>query len=756
MREFLETDVPDGWRRVATSGDPQFADSPHYPIAGLLRDLVNLTEGVDIQTIRSRVKTALGTLDPDLASQVTPLLWLLGDSPADPEWSSLEPAQRQRRLVDAVVSLLHRQAEAQPLVVVIEDLHWLDVASRQVIENLIETLIAARILLIVNYRPEFTHGWAGRRLYRQLHIDPLPDGGMRALLDAMLGDDESVEAVKTQVIDRAGGNPFFLEECIKSIEASGLLEGETGRYRASADAAALILPESVHAVIEARVDRLAPGDKQLLQIASVIGIEVPKALIESVCPLESAAFEDGLSRLQQAEFLIPHRVVPDTVYRFKHALTHDVVYGAMLRQARRDLHLAVLDAIEGQQAFRASDQVDMLAFHAQRAEDWARAARYGRQAGMNAAARSANREAVTLYRQALDALQHLPETRERRAAEIDVHVEIRNAFFVLGEVELVTDHLKQAGEIAAAIEDRVRECRVDLLLSGWYWQRGEHLQALERADQATELATGEGDDVLIALCLYRRGLNRHALGQYDGAVQDLEMSIATLEKVGSGDLFAFGGYPSVFCESFLAWSLAEMGRMEDALHVGEAGWARAESLKNAYSQTVMSFGFGAALIRAGDYAKARSILEEGLELNRLTEVPATYPWIVSALGYALVKLGSVDQGLEFAREAVSAEVRPRGPLYAHPYLWLAEALLDQGDKKAAIDAAETGKVIAEAQGEAGHLAWARRLLGDCWFATDPIRAREHLEIAETLAAGSGMEPLAAAVRTSLARMKKLL
>ena len=756
VREFLSSGVPAEWRSVTAAGDPQFADSAYFPVTGLLRSYFELADGIDAETVRARVTSAIETLGPDLSEIVAPLLWTLGDVPTDPEWASLEPQQRRRRLVDAVVALFHRQAELCPLVVVIEDLHWLDAASRHVIESLIETLTAARILLLVNFRPEFAHGWAGRSFYRQLRVEPLSDARLRTLLDSILGEDESVEPIKNRVIERVGGNPFFLEECVKAIEAAGMLEGEAGGYRATSDAAELILPESVHAVIEGRMDRLAQEDKRLLQIASVVGTDVPKGVLRSVSTVDDASFEESLARLQQAEFLISQRVVPDPVYRFRHALTHDVVYGSMLRQARRDLHLRVLESLEGHQSSRASEQVDMLAFHAQRAEDWARAARYGRQAGVSAAARSANREAVTLYRQALAALQQLPETRERQAAEFDVHIDIRNAYFVLGEPESIPDHLQQAGAIAEAIEDRARQCRAELLLSGWFWQSGEHRRALETAERAMTLANGEGDDVLVALTHYRRGTNRHALGDYTGAVEDYDASLEILAKAGATDVFAFGGYPAVFCHSFKAWALAELGDTDAATSVGAEGWAHSERLKNSYSRAVMSFGYGMALLRAGAFAKAKSVLEEGIEMDRVAEAPSTYPWAASALGYALVRLGSTEEGLDLIRRSVSDDVRRRGPIYAHPYLWLAEALLEAGHPEAAAAEAETGFAIAEAQEERGHIAWAQRLLGDSRSAADPVRARAHLEAAASLAEELDMKPLATAARSSLARMKNLL
>ena len=753
VQEFLTTVVPPAWRSISAAGDPLLLDSAYLPIAGLLRSYFGLSEDTASETVRRSVERTMRALDPDLAGAIVPLLSLLDATPLDPAWGALEPSQRRRRLIEAVTGLLHTQAQQQPIVVVVEDLHWLDGASRLVIESLVETLEASRIVLLVNYRPEFTHGWASRSFYRQIRIDPLPEQGIRTLLDDVLGADPSVNVLKSRLSERAGGNPFFLEECIRAVQVSGIVHGESGMYRLVGDAGSLALPETVHAVIAARLDRLSDGDKQLLQVAAVIGTEFSRRLLLSVGGRSEDDFDKAIAYLQAVEFLAPARIVPEAVYRFKHALTHEVVYGSLLKQRRVELHRQVLDAIERDQAHRIADQIETLAFHAARAEDWPRTARYSRQAGMKAAARSANREAVKLFAQALAALQHLPDTRDRRAAEIDLHIESRNALFVVGEPESITHHLQQAAAIAGSIEDPSRQSHANLLLSGWYWQNGEHRRALEIAERTMMIAVSQGDDILQGLAYYRRGTNLHALGKYAAAVDDFRRGLAMFERVGATNFFGFGGYPSVFCCSFLAWSLAELGEDEAAREIGARGWELSRQLKNSYSQAVMSFGFGHALVRAGAFDEARRVLAEGLELYRISEVPATYPWIAAALGYVQVLQGEVEPGLALVRNSVEPEVRRRGPLYAHPYLRLAEALRHIGEQGDALAAAETGRAIAEAHEEHGHLAWAECVMGDILAASEPAAAADHYAGAVSLAQQLGMRPLLAQARSGLASVQ---
>jgi DNA-binding SARP family transcriptional activator len=750
VREFIARALPPGWRAVLAGADPQSADVAYSSIAGLLRGYFGITGEDTTETVRQRVMAAVRALDPGLAPLVdAPLLALFDAQEPGPDWTALEPAQRRRRLAEAVRALLHRHATAQPLLIVLEDLHWLDAASRQLVESLVESLAASRLALLVNYRPEFVHGWPGLGHYRQIRVDPLSAEGARALLDRMLGQDPGTDPLKRRLAARAGGNPFFLEECVHSVEAAGLLLGEPGGYRVLGDPEAVALPATVQAVIGARLDRLAPDDKRLLQIAAVIGSEPPAALLRAVCGLAEEAFEGGLGRLQAAEFLVPLRMVPDPLYRFRHALTHEVVQASLLRQDRRELHERVLRTLECGHG-EGTRSAELLAFHATRAEAWEAAAEYGRRAGMRAAARAANREAVSLYRQALTALQRLPEGPGRGAAEVDLHLEIRNALFVLGEPEEIPAHLEAAARIAEAMGDAGRRCRVGLLLSGWYWQNGQHRLAAEAADRAVA-ATG-GDRLTRALGLYRRGTNLQAVGDYAAAVAALREAIGLLGQGGAQEVFAFGGHPFVFCCSFLAWSLAELGEHAAAREEGERGWRAAARLGNSYSQAVMSFGHGHALIRAGALDEAEAVLERGLELYRIEEVPATYPWIAAGLGYVRVLKGEADAGMALLRHAIAPEVRRRGPLYAQTHLWLAEAAGHLRRHEEALATARTGHAVAMAQGERGHLAWAERILGDLLSATAPRAAAAHYERSLRIAADLGMRPQAELARAGLARL----
>ena len=330
--------------------------------------------------------------------------------PDDSPFRQLDPAQRRQRTLTALKRVLLRESQVQPLLLVCEDLHWIDTETQALLDSLVESLPTAQILLLVNYRPEYQHGWGSKTYYTQLRLDPLPPLSADEFLHALLGDDASLQPLTHLLIARTEGNPFFLEESVRTLVETGVLQGERGAYRLGQALQTIQVPATVQAVLAARIDRLPPEEKGLLQTAAVIGNEVPLPLLQAIADLPEEVLHRSLAHLQATEFLYETRLFPECEYTFKHALTHEVAYGGLLHERRRALHARIVEALEALAGDRVAEQVERLAHHALRGEVWDKALAYCRQAGEKAMARSAHREAVGYFEQALSALPHLPET----------------------------------------------------------------------------------------------------------------------------------------------------------------------------------------------------------------------------------------------------------------------------------------------------------------------------------------------------------
>ncbi len=293
---------------------------------------------------------------------------------------------------------------------------------------------------------------------------PLTVEAVEALLQPVLGDDPTLVPLKRLLIERTDGNPLFLEESVRSLVETGVLVGRRGAYRASAKGGTLNVPATVQAILAARIDHLNPEDKALLQAASVIGKDVPLAVLQAVGGLPEEDLRRRLARLQSGEFLYESKLFPDVEFTFRHALTHEVAYASLLSDRRRILHGTAMEAIERLSGDRKSEQIETLAHHAVRAERWPEAITYLEHAGRKAHGRSVYRQAIAFLEQALAALSHLPETREHQIRAIDLRLDLRAALYPLGEVGRSSEVLRVAEDVARAVGDSRRLAWISLFL----------------------------------------------------------------------------------------------------------------------------------------------------------------------------------------------------------------------------------------------------------------------------------------------------
>ena len=346
--EFVRSHHTPGWRVLESASVSYGKATPYFPVVDLLKRYAHVEDGDEPRAVRAKVTGQVLTLDETLQETVPALLWLLDVLPDDSPFRTLEPPQRRQRTLEALKRVLLRESQVQPLLLVFEDLHWIDAETQALLDSLIDSLPTARLLLLVNYRPEYQHGWGSKTYYTQLRLDPLPPASAEAVLDALLGQDPSLTPLKRLLIKRTEGNPFFLEESVRTLVETGVLVGEPGAYRLAQSPATIQVPATVQAVLAARIDRLPPEEKQLLQAAAVIGTEVPLPLLQAIAELPEAALHRGLAHLQAAEFLYETRLFPERAYTFKHALTQQVAYQSLLTSTRQRYHAQLAQALAAQ------------------------------------------------------------------------------------------------------------------------------------------------------------------------------------------------------------------------------------------------------------------------------------------------------------------------------------------------------------------------------------------------------------------------
>jgi hypothetical protein len=422
----------------------------YLPVIDLLKAYFKVHDRETHHDIRQKVTGKLLTLDRTLEPILPAMLALLDVPVDDPSWQALDPAQRRQRTLDAVKRLLLRESRNHPLLIILEDLHWIDTETQALLNSLVESLPSARLLVLLNYRPEYEHHWGGKTFYTQIRLDPLPSESARELLRGLLGEDATVAALGSLLIERTEGNPFFLEESLRSLVETGALAGERGAYRLATALTDVQIPATVQAILGARIDRLAPNTKRLLlQSAAVIGKDVPFALLATVVDTPHDDLRRGLVDLRAGEFLYETCLFPDAEYTFKHALTHEVAYRSVLKDRRRELHAGTVEAIERLYGSALAEHTERLVDHAVRGE-----AAYATQAGTRAIDRSAEPQvAKACFETALEALSHMPRSREILQQGVEVRFLLGSALFTLGATDAYLSYSAEAVAIAEQLGD---------------------------------------------------------------------------------------------------------------------------------------------------------------------------------------------------------------------------------------------------------------------------------------------------------------
>ncbi|MFQ5899606.1 MAG: hypothetical protein ACE5JN_15360, partial [Candidatus Methylomirabilia bacterium] len=446
--------------------------------------------------------------------------------------------------------------------------HWIDSETQVVLDSLIESLPTARLLLLVNYRPEYQHGWGSKTYYTQLRIDPLTPESAEELLQALLGTDAGLQPLKQLLIERTEGNPFFLEESVRTLVETQALVGERRAYRLAKPVQTIQVPATVQAVLAARIDRLSPEDKRLLQSGSVIGETVPFTLLQAVGEMPEDELRRALSRLQTVEFLYETSLFPDLEYTFKHGLTYQVTYNSLLQERRKALHAKVVEAIERLHGDRLAEQVERLAHHALRGALPAKALLYLRQAAAKAVTRSANREAVAFFEQALKLLADLPETRDTLSWALEIRLGLGPSLMAIagpGKPEILALYT-EARELCARLEDDARLFPV--LWGLWYINtaRGDYRTAHALGEQLLRVAQDRNDAGLLLEAHHSLWSTLIVLGDLRTARAHFEAGLRLYDPAQHGGYaFLYGGHdPGVCCRMLYGRTLWELGYPEQA------------------------------------------------------------------------------------------------------------------------------------------------------------------------------------------------
>lgn len=717
VHEFVHSRLLEGCTVLETGASSLETSATYLAIAQLVRAWFGIEEGDAQAEALAKLHRGIENLDRALAPCLPALAALLDLPPADPQWPALTPAQRRRRTLEAVHALVLRQSEAQPVVLVLEDLHWADPGTQAVVDHLVEGLAACRVLLVLTYRPEYRHGWSARSGFTALRLDPLGTDSADRLLRALVGEGAELHELRRQLVDRAGGTPLFLEESVRALVDGGALTGRPGAYRATRPIETVEIPPTVQAVLAARIDRLPAAQKGLLQAAAVIGPDVPLELLHAIAGLDRDALLDLLAGLRAAELLVQSRTLPEPLYSFKHALTHRVAYEGVLRERRRALHNRLVAIIEARFADRLGEHVERLAHHALGAQEPRKAVEYLYRSAVKATQRSAHQQAIRYLRQGLELIELLPDALERLKRELDYRKAMGVAMMAAKgwAAQEVLDAYTRARALSEDLGDE-RELFVALRGEGQYRMIGGQSAIARRLGNRCIALAERSSDVGVHLETHHLfWSNSFFMGEYAEAGKHCAEGVALYRPERDHALtYVYSGHdPGVCCRGFSALIQCLCGRPDQSLVTCGDALALAQRLDHPLTTAIAYWSCALTHILRGEPQPARHWAERVIAVSDQYLLPLTRYQGFVQLGWALVQLGELDEGIARMREGLEG-TSATGAEMGLPYFvaLLGEALGRAGRPEAGLAEVRRALATAERHGARFQISEMLRLKGD--------------------------------------------
>ncbi len=719
--EFLERCRARGMRVIEGRAVAHGRNIPLLPILEVFRAYFDVSLEDDGRIAREKIAGRMVLLDNNFAD-VLPLLFdFLGVSDPQHPAPQLDPEARQRQLITVMRQVTQSVNSTQPTVTMIEDLHWLDPASAEFIEQMVDARAGSSHLLLLNFRPEYRAEWMQKSWYRQIPLTPLGREAIAELLADLLGNDPSVAALASPIYARTGGNPFFTEEVAQTLIETGHLEGKRGAYRLVTPIEKLEVPATVQAVLAARIDRLAEREKRLLQVASVIGKDFAEPLLASVAELRAEQLKAALALLSRAEFIHEQAIYPVTEYAFKHPLTQEVALGSLLKERRRHVHAAVARAIESQSIEHLDECAALLAHHWEQADEALVAARWHQRAA-RWAARTDFVAPARHWRRVRELLRVLPAEGEVATLGIAACTQLLALSVRVGmEFDEARALLEEGQAFANAIGDQRAHLNLAISYARVFLGNGDAKKYLELSIENQRAALEAND---LRLQANAQVYLVDALGVNSRILETLQMAEDGLtrfpEHIRSHVTFSF----------WRGVCLVQLGRLKEGLdeldscfHLArEKGAPEMASYALSYSTVAHFYAHDA------DRALANARQLEDFS-RKLGEPPLLLAHAHSAFATAHLVAGRAADAIEPLRAALEIHRRVEQQSAGPATMLLAEALLAIGDLTAAQSAAEQAISLGGATTSEAYGVIARALIR-----RDGAAARNAVEAALTSAA----------------------
>jgi class 3 adenylate cyclase/tetratricopeptide (TPR) repeat protein len=616
----------------------------YHPLIDILKSNFDITEGDGDFEIRQKVNRGIGTLKPDETSTLPHLLELLSVKESGIEGIPMHPEMRQKSMIEALTRIVLKGSEIRPIIMAVEDLHWIDTNSEESLKHLLESISGARVFLIFTYRQEFVHSWGGRSYHSQVNLNRLSNRESLIMVSHLLGTNDLDDDLVALILEKTEGVPFFIEEFIKSLKNLQIIEKKDSKYHLVKDVQGLTIPTTIQDVIMARVDSLPEAAKGLLQTGSVAGREFSHDLIKGIADLSEEELLSHLSVLKDSELLYERGIYPQSTHIFKHALTQEVAYDSLLHKRRREIHEKIGKALEQIYADRLEEFYEMLAYHYSRSENPEKAYQYLKLSGNKATGNYSNWEAFRFYKDAINVLNRMPETEDNKRAQIEVRLLIAHPITLLGLPEDSLQILQEGESLSRELGDG-KSLAHFLSLMGLYYtvKGGDLLLGIKYSEDSFKEAEKIHDIELMApigtdLCLLY-----FWTGEYFKIIDVASKVIALLDKA-QRQSESFGRPYNVYSvlHAEYAVCMGRLGNFEEGKLLFEKGLDFALQIKDLFALGLLELHYGMNLNFKGDARNAIGHLQNSIRYCEEGQI-FTYvgaPWI--GLGWGYLLLGELE------------------------------------------------------------------------------------------------------------------
>ena len=669
----------------------------YLPILDILKAFIEIDEGQREYLINKSISEKLTTLDAERLSDSRPAFQdLLSLKVEDESWLKLEPKVRREQTFEALKNLFIRLSEEKPLIIAVEDLHWMDKTSEEFINYFIDSMANNSILLIILYRPEYTHQWGSKSYYSKIGLNQLTMESSGELVSAILEGGEVATELKELILNRSAGNPLFMEEFTHTLLENGSIERRDEKFVLSKNSDDIKVPDTIQGIIASRLDRLEDNLKRTMQVASVIGRDFAFRILQTITGMREE-LKSYLLNLQGLEFIYEKSLFPELEYIFKHALTQEVAYNSLLNKRRKEIHEKIGQAIEQIYADKLQEFYEMLAYHYSKSENHEKAYHYFKLSGIRANEKYSHWEALALFKDAIKSLNQLPQTEDNKHAQIDIRLLMSSICFSIGIQDDTFELLKEGEKFAKELGEDKKLSQLYHLIRYYYVMKGNLQEAESYGEDLYRKAVEINDLDLTVSTAYDLCFNYFYTGQYVKLAQSAQKVLFLIEREDrQTDDFGLVAHPYIVISGVAGFSLGNLGDFETGIGYCEKGLEVAGKINEPFVLGCILSWYGMMHTVRGDGTLAVNYLEQSVKyLEKANEFLFRSTALV-CLCRAHLFLGDRASSHVAADESL-AIANEYGLEVVKAFAYYAESLLfcDEGDFKQAFVAAEKGLTIAK-------------------------------------------------------------